>query len=264
VRATWLLCALLVGGCDVIWRIDGAHKPGVDANGFSCDQALHDEDSDGAADACDRCPGIADDQADSDTDGVGDACDPDSTVKHEIALFVSFSDGSPNWNVLSGSWVQRDDSLVYESFAQATYGVAMYPAAVPEPPYVLEAHITVDRIDLVGSVFAIAIDAESNGDGVTCGFVRRESPIRDLVRTRNIVGDAADEQPIGAITPGGYRVTTTYDRAAAVQCAIAADNDSTGGAASATLPAMPAPGGLALRSLRVGVTVSYLVFYKPR
>jgi hypothetical protein len=262
VQASWLLCALPLVGCDVIWRLDGLDQSS-DANLFSCDRAQHDEDNDGFADACDRCPGIADDQADADSDGVGDACDPDSTVLHEIALFVSVSAGSPPWRIVSGSWVERDDSLVYESFGQASYGIALYPGVVPEPPYVLEAHLSIDAIDPVTSVVGLLVDAETDGDGVTCGAIRRESPIRDLVRTQSLTGDRGDEKPISAIAPGGYRLTWAYDRASS-QCAIAADDSSTAGGANATLGSPAPAGAIGLRSMRVGATVHYLVFYKQR
>jgi hypothetical protein len=250
-------------GCDVVWRLDAADEASVDATLFACDANLHDEDNDDFPDACDRCPGIADDQADQDQDGVGDACDPSSSVMHEIALFVSFSDGSPAWRQHTGSWVQRDDALVYESYAQTTYGVSIYPGIVPEPPYVLEAHVAVDPIEAVVSVLAMAVDTNADGDGVTCGFTRRLSPLRDVVRTQDVAGTPADEKPIAAITAGGYRLTMSYDRASS-QCAIAADDKSTGGATMVDLDTAPAPGELSFRSLRVGASVQYLTFYKPR
>ena len=201
----WTLCALLLSGCDVIWRLDdvgaAASADASDANLFACDEDLHDEDGDGHVDACDRCPGIFDDQSDTDMDGVGDACDPSSSESNEIALFISFSDGSPSWTALSGGWVQQDDSLVYTSVMQPSYGTVLYPGSVISPPYVMEAHLTIDSIPSVVSTFVIVADAPSNGDGVKCGPIRRIGPITDRIRAES-PGGAPANFPL-AIAEGG-------------------------------------------------------------
>ena len=74
----------------------------------------HDEDGDGFPDACDVCPGRADDQSDVDGDGVGDVCDPDNTTAQRILLFESFSSGMPAGWVTTGAatWTAMGDDVV--------------------------------------------------------------------------------------------------------------------------------------------------------
>lgn len=78
----------------------------------------HDEDGDGFPDACDRCPGTPDDQADADGDGVGDACDPDNASAQRIQMFETFASGIPPGWVSAGAatWTGMGDDVV------GTYG----------------------------------------------------------------------------------------------------------------------------------------------
>lgn len=261
-REWWVLSALALAGCDVVWRIDGVHSS-VDAPTFSACGVGHDEDGDAVLDGCDLCPGIADDQADGDEDGVGDACDPSATEQNELALFVTFADGTTPWRVLSGNWVQKQDSLVFDSVTLQTHGLALHDGNLPEPPFVLEAHLAIDSIPQLTSSLSIIADADDAGDGVRCGIVRRESPIRDLVRVEHtqVIADEIQIMPIG---PGGHRVTLTYDRMGDPRCAFAADDKSTSGTSTIALPAPPSTGGLGLRSLHVGTTVHWIAIYKTR
>jgi hypothetical protein len=263
----WTLCALLLSGCDVIWRLDDVGAAGSadasDANLFSCDEDLHDEDGDGYADACDRCPGIVDAQTDTDMDGVGDACDPSNSESNEIALFISFSDGGPSWTSVSGNWVPQADSLVYTSITQASYGSVVYPGTVPAPPYVMEAHITITSIPTAVSTFVISADSPANGDGVKCGPIRRLSPLRDMIRAEGIGGAPAQETMMMPMKPGGFTVKMNY-APKAVGCSLAADDQTSGGSIPVTLTTVPAEGALAFRSLQIGASVQYVVFYKVR
>jgi hypothetical protein len=271
----WLLCALLLSGCDVIWRIDGARNAGVDStvnpnidsstdsNLYSCTPDQHDEDGDGFPDACDRCPGIVDDQMDADMDGVGNACDPDDSVMHEIALFISFSDGSPTWTSVSGGWVHQNDGLTYTTVTQASYGTILYPGVMPAPPYVIEAHLKINSIPQVVSGFQMIVDAPPNADGVKCGSIRRIGPVTDRIRAESPGGVPAMETVISPITPVGLKLTMTY-KPTDIGCELATDNNSTSGAIPTPLPSVPPAGALAFRSLQVGATVHYVVIYKPR
>lgn len=58
----------------------------------------HDEDRDAVADVDDRCPHVADDQADADGDGVGDACDPEPALPRQaLRFFDPFLASDPAW-----------------------------------------------------------------------------------------------------------------------------------------------------------------------
>jgi hypothetical protein len=92
------------------------------------------------------------------------------------------------------------------------------------------------------------------------------SPLEDVVRGTNMPAAIANETQVMTITPGGYRVTATYDRTGRVQCALAADDMLTGGATTLTWPtsAAPPPGSLGFRSLHVGAELHYVAIYKAR
>jgi hypothetical protein len=264
VRALWIAIAL--AGCDDVWSIDRVEPIGTDAPLYvGCPQDRHDEDGDGFPDACDRCPGIADDQSDADADNVGNACDPSGITQDELALFISFAAPDTGWRALAGVWRTDEDSLIYDSPSLPSYGTILYTGpGLPDPPFVLEYHYSVDTIESQGSVMTALLDADPTGKGITCGFQRHEMPLRDVVRTTNAHAVVGNELEIMTVIPGGYRVIARYDRAAAIHCSIAADDMGTGGATLLSIATPLAQGTLGLRSLRVGVHVHYIAIYKTR
>lgn len=277
-RGEWIFAGLLLGGCDVVFRIDRLDESLADAQApydasndgdappqqANCETDTHDEDGDGVADACDRCPGIADDGNDSDTDGVGDVCDPSSQSMHEIALFLSFA-GTDIWNTVAGNWPRDGESLVYDAVTLDAYGIAVYQGAVPAPPFVVEYHFTVDSIDAQGSGFQLIVDSDDMGRGVTCGLQRHESPtIKDVVRNTYQMAGVSSETDIMPVTTGGYRVVATYDRDDLIRCVVSADDSSTGGSSMLGLSTPPAAGTLGFRSFRVGAHLHYVAIYKQK
>jgi hypothetical protein len=261
VRAWWILVALC--GCDDVWSVDRVEPTASDAPLYTgCPQDRHDEDGDGFFDACDRCPGIADDQADTDDDNVGDACDPSGVTRERLALFISFEVPDTSWRTLTGTWRVDEDSLLYDSVSLQNYGTTLYTAPLPDPPFVLEYHYAVDAIDAQGSVLTALVDADATGKGVSCGFQRHEQPLRDVVRTTNAYVVTGNELPIMTVTPGGYRVIASYDRASQIHCSIAADDNGTSGATMLPITMPPPAGTLGLASLRVGVAIHYIAIYK--
>ena len=267
VRGAWLLCPLLVGGCDVVWRLDEV-QPSLppdarsDAPGQTgCEQGAHDEDGDGVTDACDRCPGIADDQHDADDDGVGDACDPSATAHNELALFISFAADEP-WRSVSGTWTRDGESLVFASPALDAYSITLFEGTIPEPPFVVEYHFSIDTIEAQVSGVTAIVDANTSGSGVTCGLQRQEGPIRDVVRSTYPQASVSSETVVMAVTPGGYRVVATYDRGTEVRCSLLADQTGTSGATTLSLPSAPAPGALGMRALRVTTHIHYIAIYR--
>lgn len=276
-RGAWILAGLLFGGCDVVFRIDriGVSDSMPDAldpsdapddsdasQQTSCETDTHDEDGDSVADACDVCPGIADDQTDSDMDGVGDVCDPSSQSKHDIALFLSFA-GADIWNTVAGNWPRDGESLVYDAVTLDAYGITVYQGAVPAPPFVVEYHFSVDSIEAQGSGFQVILDSDDMGRGITCGLQRHESPtIKDVVRTTYAMASVSSETDINAVTTGGYRVIATYDRDDLIRCVASADDSSTGGSTMLGLSTPPAAGTLGFRSFRVGAHLHYIAIYK--
>jgi hypothetical protein len=99
----WAAALVLVSGCDQLFdihAIDVQSGAPPDAKIVYLDApdaancGMHDEDSDGAFDKCDKCPSISDaDDGDSDGDGVGDLCDPDPGPANTIDAFYSFQNG---------------------------------------------------------------------------------------------------------------------------------------------------------------------------
>lgn len=268
----WILCALLGGtGCDVLFGldrvgglpVDAAHADGDgDAGPASCDGG-HDEDGDGVPDACDTCPGIPDDQTDSDEDGVGDACDPSPLAANEIVLFASFADDN-TWTPVSGNWTRDGENLIYDAPSFDMYGTVLYSAQPPAPPYVVEYAFSVDNIPDLGSGVRVILDANAAGQGVTCGFQRHESPIRDVVRITFAEGGISSETDIGAITTSrSYRVTATYDREQ-VRCVLTPIGASGGNTTILALSQKPTAGTFGFASMRVGMKLHYVAIYKER
>jgi hypothetical protein len=262
VRVEWIACALITVGCDEVWSIDHV-DPAVDANTtISCKEADHDEDDDGVADACDRCPGIADDQRDTDGDSVGDLCDPSNATRERIELFVSFAEPPSQWNTLKGMWDHGADSLSYRSITLDDYGTALYTGIVPEPPFVIDFHFAIDTIDQQVSLFSVVLDSDASGNGVTCGLHRQGAPLEDYVRAVTADTTMNSEAVIAPLARGNYRVRATYDRQTSVHCEITSDATMTTGATMLPLPSPQPAGALGFRSFKVGATLHYIVVYK--
>lgn len=275
VRARWLTCALALAGCDVVFRLDRLSTSTTDASAVDgdgpdappvqpCAGGTHDEDHDGIADACDVCPGIPDDQADADNDGVGDACDPSSAVPHDIALFLSFASDPQGWSKISGSWVNDGESMVYDAPSFQNYGIMIYQGVMPEPPFVLEYHYKLNAIPNEVSSISVILDSDSTGHGVTCGYVRANSPLEDLVRSTYGAATKSAETAIDPVSVGEYRVIATYDRDTTLGCSLTADDSSTSGAAPLGLPSPPTAGTLGFRSMLLDVRLDYVAIYKER
>lgn len=276
-RAEWIIGALAVAlaGCDVVFRLDRLSNDPVDAvlhddAGLDappveyCALGMHDEDRDGHADPCDVCPGIADDQEDGDRDGVGNACDPSEDVAHEIALFLAFSHDPYGWNLL-GNWSNDGESMVYASSEQVT-GKMVYKGTMPEPPFVLEYHYTLDSIQDATGMLTVILDSNANGDGLTCGHRRSVPPHEDVVRV-TYGPELSDEGLISQpVVPGDYRVTATYDRHGNLSCALAADDAPITGAKQLDFAneATPPAGTLGFRAMLFGVHLHYVAIYKER
>jgi len=273
VRGLWLLCVpLAVGACDTVWRLDHVGEPKGDAptdgrDRGDCAGGAHDEDGDQLPDACDLCPGIADDQADVDNDGVGDACDPSPNTQDTIALFISFADPAQLWHGVDGTWSTSDgENLTYASPEFNMTGSTLFQGVMPDPPFTLEYHYRVDTIDVLPSIFGVLVDADSTASGVACGQTRTTNPLEDVVRNTYTAKTLASETPIMTVTPGGYRVTATYDRTGRIQCTLASDDGTTGGGTTLTWTSdkAPAAGALGFRSFQVGASVQYVTIYKHK
>lgn len=277
-RARWLTCALALAGCDIVFRLDQLSPVTTDAgsrDGDSdgpdaapvqpCAGSMHDEDGDGVADKCDVCPGIPDpDQTDSDGDGVGNACDPSASVMHEIALFLSFHSDPEGWTLVSNNWSNDGESMIYDTPNDQTYGIIVYKGMMPAPPFVLEYHYELTSIPDEVSSLSVILDSDSTGHGVTCGYVRANTPLQDLARSTYQAVSKSAETAIPQVTAGEYRVTATYDRDSTLGCAIKADNNSTSGAVPLALPSPPAAGTLGFRAMLLGVRLDYVAIYKER
>lgn len=268
-RGLWLLCVpLAIGACDTVWRLDHVNEPTGDGpDRLDCAGGTHDEDGDHLPDACDLCPGVADDQTDDDNDGVGNACDPSPTTQDEIALFISFADPGQTWRMVDGTWSTSDgENLRYASPEFNMTGATLFQGVMPAPPFTVEYHYTVDTIAVRPSIFGVLVDADTNASGIACGQTRTTNPLKDVVRNTYTAKTLASETEIMTVTPGGYRVTATYDRSGQIQCALASDDMTVGGGTTLTWTSdkAPAAGALGFRSLQVAASVQYVVIYKQK
>jgi hypothetical protein len=228
----------------------------------------HDEDDDGVTDACDNCPGIANEAQSDQGDGdfVGDACDPDTTRADRIALFQSFAepDAMASWRQLDGHWFVDSDSLVYDSISYDDDGTAEYKLAQPHPPLTVELHFTLDSIPAnEGSTIRAVVDRNAAGKGINCGVRRSETTFMDVVRIENPFAAAisSNESAIDPLAAAKkYRITMTYEPGH-VRCAVDADDGSTGGATTLNLVGAVEPGAFALEAQHVGAKVDYVAIY---
>ncbi len=262
---------VLLAGCDVVFRIDRLSAtdagPGssdaIDAPPVEpCAAGMHDEDHDGHADKCDLCPGIADDQSDADGDGVGNACDPNDIAPHELALFLPMADDPQGWTPVEGGWTRDGESMVCATTGDPGYSVMVFQGTMPDPPFVLTYHYSVDAIDDIDSSLQVVLDSNPSGDGILCGHRRHDLPsIHDVVRSTYGAVPISEETDLAPVKVGGYRVTATYDRDS-VRCAIASDDNTVAGTVQLGLTPQPTPGTLAFRLLRLGVHLHYVAIYK--
>ncbi|MBA3456193.1 MAG: hypothetical protein H0T42_24045 [Deltaproteobacteria bacterium] len=119
---------------------------GVDA--FGC--AGPDEDADGRGDACDVCPGDADNGQDSDDDGVGDVCDPSPLTRERIAFFEGFHTLPATWTI-DGPWRQVGDDLVSDSGAGTISNFTIVDPVPNQVSYLVTRLTVGDLFDPQGS-----------------------------------------------------------------------------------------------------------------
>jgi hypothetical protein len=262
VRVEWIACALVTVGCDELWSIDHVDPLADDGSIILCAESAHDEDDDHVADACDRCPGITDDQSDTDGDGVGDMCDPSDTTSEQVKLFVTFAEPANQWTSIAGVWDHGLDSLTYSSVGLDGYGTTLYTGTVPEPPFVIDFHFAIDSIGQQVSSFSVLLDSDDAGNGVSCGVHRQDSPLTDYVET--VTADTSLSSPamIAPLAPGGYRIRATYDRQSNVRCEIISDATKATSATMMPLNPLQPKGALGFRSFKLGATLHYVAIYK--
>src|SRR5512143_3244286 len=151
---SYLLLVLAgLGGCDRVFELRHVESSTVDAamqgDGSTCPTALapdgdedhdgalnatdpcprvanedpHDEDGDATPDVCDLCPTLAGSAAgaDADCDGLGAACDPDDAIPHE-RQFNGF--GSSLELTLEGGMTVSKDQLVAKLPGDGDFGRA--------------------------------------------------------------------------------------------------------------------------------------------
>jgi hypothetical protein len=248
--AAWLLAC----GCDVVFRIDELPPAPTCAEATS-----HDEDGDGVRDACDVCPGIADDQTDSDADGVGDACDPNPGTDQSIVFFESFADpgAGSDWQIQSGTWAFDGESLAYDGTAIAGYS-SITAKTRPEPPYTVEVGLTIDNFGTQGSVFEVFGDED-----VPCGFIHYDAG-PDVARVDDLGNDINMESPLPAELQAGERLIVTMDYAPGdrVSCAVT-DRDTGASAVAHLMLDAVAMGHFGVEIELAAIHIAYLVVYAP-
>ena len=273
VLAGLLICGL--GACDRVFglsRTETCKEAG--------DPGFHDEDGDSVDDACDNCPGIAnEDQSDvlevmnhQAADGVGDACDPAPTTSGDrIARLETFASvvSPSSWTQTSGTWTFDGESLVTSSTGES--GVLSDQLAEPGSPFTVEARVVFERaLPAVEAELSVRVDSSPTVGGVTCGIARLVDDV-----THQLEDEVLSTYEGGATSNGdarildvkfatgmGYRLVMTYDPAASVHCNVKADIDpTTGRSANLALSPRPSAGSLSLLSNQLGVRVEYVIVY---
>ena len=220
-----------------------------------------DEDGDTIDDRCDRCPSVADDQADSDGDGVGDACDVTATPTR-IAFFDGFHDGELTGWVVVGveNWTESDDHAVLGSGNAISVLVADIPA-IAHGRVVTSIEVTglptaTDHV--IGAAFSGAdlsaytcVADESGTTTSAAAYIHEEQ-----AGSRSVV--TGPNGLLGAFQLGAVMVTDARWNTAAQTC-----NFDLGGEVSlmGADPDLPA-GSAGIYSQSVLVRVPYVVIYE--
>lgn len=185
---------------------------------YNADQ--HDEDRDGAGDACDVCPTVSDDQGDFGEPGVpdhvGDACDPRPSREGDLlARLDTFElDTSADW--IGSGWAIGGD--VARTVADARWES---PIKLQGDGLLAQIHVSL-LVWLTGGFVEVAVNGDGIREGATC-VIRHQvgSEIDELIATE--VGGATMTLMIPAVespfTLMAWR-TIGRDRSSRLRCIL--------------------------------------------
>jgi hypothetical protein len=239
----------------------------------NADQA--DEDGDEIGDVCDNCPHVAnDDQANDGEDGAGDACDPDpDRAGNDIIFFSGFADETAldDWGTFNGgNWTIEDGALRQSS----TTGVhTLYHVDQQMSGGIVDTRVTIDVRPTTASESAFGTllsftPGAGSGSGYYC--VLHDHPNQPSATGTTAVWVLQGASPpvieSAAVMNDNIEEGATYvirqvrEPDGLVSCAAASDalpqrfevegSDTT-----------YAGGLVGLRTIRLGITVDYIVVF---
>jgi hypothetical protein len=210
--------AVALSGCNLVFGLgpttQGDDDLGVDA-GDDC--GTHDEDGDGAADGCDVCPHLIDDQADRDDDGVGDACDPAFDVPGDrILMFDGFAG-----DALASGWTVTGEgvTVVGDRLHLTDENVAGVSLVWGEPVGALERVRIAAAIDIISyapnpqvgttRIHGLFSRTSAAGNSYLCQLIDdladADAAVLQITRTTSVTYQALGNATTGAMQPLGPR-----------------------------------------------------------
>ena len=254
-----VVSAVIASGCDEVWDLEYVPPPPPCAAPIG-----HDEDGDGADDACDICPGLSDQQdEDEDDDGVGNACDPTLDVTGDSKLrFFAFAAPSDrdHWGT-NPDWVVDADAFVHVDLTPSDGSFVAMIDTPPAPPFEVQIAVTIDAADRTMADH-VQIYAD-NAAKIGCTFVHGGPPGNSNFWD-TVPASVARLEISGAYNAGTSYVARMTFTATEVKCRIdgqTATNDPLTGTVIAAVPNPPA-GILAVNTFNTQLHFDWLMIYK--
>ncbi len=264
-RGLIAILTLAGGGCDNVFNLERV-DPLPDAP-LCPAPAGHDEDGDRLDDACDLCPGDADEMAiDTEGDGVGDACDPTPGSDSLVRFFAFATPGDfDHWTKLPVSVCSNDGESVVCAARDVSSTVFRLTDTPPPLPFAVQMSIAIDDVDRTNydQIELQANSGNSGGPALRCNLIHAINT--SGVHTESWLANTNAKSLLTNTYSGGTRfVMRMLFRTDAVTCELTGtrpDGEPFAVTANA-MPSGPTPGAISMNVQRTSLRIDWVSIYK--